>query len=422
MRILLFFILSLASLSIAHATAAEEEFIRANPCADGKNDCFYYRRVLNPNIEGAGRYRQVLIRAEVIREGVESNELDVIYKSPDLERCKNRVCRDNLLASDLQLANSRVATLLNVASMGIYQVGVDFPECSVCRDEKLKGSSVRMFLPKAVPRKPLPPFSLDAAKAHLNGLVGSTYRTECPGSELLEASTETLRSAQRAFDVPAATIACLIGQESRWNPASISSTGYKGLPQTDQDSINTMLNRLNPKHGAFDSNLLAMWNAFTGRLSVSELKLANMYDANPSRLSKARLQYMAKISIGYIALSLRQQMNTRVETARTRYGNAVAERLNNSPSVIAMAMIGYNAGPANAGDIIPPSGYLGNNARNPNYNNLAWAQQLLNRASSATVVQAEGYVQKINACQSSSAWMAPPGAPKPRGFKGRCDK
>lgn len=421
MRILLFFISTLAGLTFAHSTPAEEAFVNANPCPGGKNDCFFYRRVLNPNVEGAGRYRHVLIRAEVIREGVQRGEFDVVYKSPDIERCRVRTCRDNIAGSDLQLANSRVATLLNVATMGLYQAGVDFPNCSVCRDERLRGNPLRILLPRPTSGNPLPPYSLVAAKAYMNGLVGSTYRTDCPGSRLLDASQANLLNAQRIFDVPAASIGCLIGQESKWDASSISSTGYKGLPQTDQASIDTMLNRLNPNHGAYDSKLRAMWNSFMGNASTSELKLSNMYNANPERLTAARLQYMAKVSIAYVALSLRQQMNVRVDTARTRYGNAVANRLDNSPTAIAMAMIAYNAGAGNAGDIIPPAAYQGNNPRSPDYNNLAWSQQLLPRANTAVINQAEGYVRKINECQTSSAFVAPPGSPRPRGFRGRCD-
>ncbi len=431
LRILFLFISSIGGLSLAHATASEDAFVKANPCPNGKNDCFYYRRVLNPNVQGAGRYRQVLIRAEVIREGVESSDLDVIYKSPDVERCRVRACRDNIPKSDLQLANSRVATLMNVATMGLYEVGVDYPNCSVCRNEKLSGDHIRIQLPAPVQSNQIPPYSLTAAQGYLNGISreyrrtdgpnAKEYRTECAGSRLLNASLPNLRAAQNAFFVPAATIACLIGQESKWNPSSISSTGYKGLPQTDQHTVDTLMNRLDRKSDAFDPELFCMWNAYMPNTSPSVINLNNMYSAHPEKLTQAQLQRMAKISIAFVGLSLRQQMNLRVSNARIRYGNQAAGKLQNTPTALAMAMVGYNAGQGNADDILPPAAYLGNNSRNPNYNDLSWSQHLLSKASSATVEQAEDYVQKIHACESSSAF-TDPNRVRPTGFVGRCEQ
>ncbi len=359
-----------------------------------------------------------VLKVQNIQE-VNSDDYYVRYTTWDDPRCRYRSCAMTVPRSRIK-TKSMMGDAVEVLTFGIVNAEVD-ANCSVCggpqeqarrRAEAARrsGPFIRINLDEVRMRSEAkrPPYSLTAAEVFLK--ADRDRKLQCSGRRYLHESLGKLRDAQNVFNIPAASIACLIGKESKWDPSARgkkedgSFSGYDGLVQTNAASITTMRGRLDPKSASFDPVLKRLWDVFTGRMPFTEVNLPNMYRANSDSMTRAQRDRMAIISIAYVALSLRQQMNLRLETA-ARFGSRTSQALNGTPSQLAMAYIAYNAGNGNANQIIPDEAYRG-----PNYDNLAWAQKLKPNAGSGTIEQAENYVREIHRCEASSSISAAPGS------------
>lgn len=409
--------------------AQKEAFMRRFPCPSPKQDCYY--DWTKPKNDGTPLSTTDFIYAENIQK-INDDDWYVRYRSMSDPRCQQRSCIVTMNRSQLNQPINTAAGVASFLTLGIRSAGVDYPACSTCggpeeQAEKQRYAefqrtgrtyAVRIPIPPLGPAR-RPPYSMTAAESFLKW--DSKRKMECYGRRYLRQSLPLLRAAENAFAIPAASLACLIGKESKWDPSQRSPTGYVGLGQTNQDAINVMQGRLDPKSASYDPDLRRMWDKYAPGVSPTEITLANIHRRPPpDERDRATRDRMAKISIGYVALYLKQQMISRFETAKARYGIQTAIALDGSPTLLAMAYVGYNAGNGNANQILPEWAYRGYNPSapenrppnkpRPNFNDLRWAQNLLPKASKATIEQAEDYVSEIHRCENNTIISATPGS------------
>lgn len=406
--------------------AQKEAFMKKFPCKSAKGDCYY--DWTKPKNDGTALSTTDFIYAERIEEINGNRDWYVRYRSMSDPKCQTRSCVVTMPKTALNQPMNTAAGLTSMLTLGIASAGVDYPGCSTCFDENakrereqlrdLQNGVVRMKLPAVSPPR-RPPYSVTAAESFLKW--DEKRKMGCYGRRYLRQSMPFLRAAENAFAIPAASLACLIGKESKWDTSQRSPTGYVGLGQTNQDAIDVMQGRLNPKSASYDPDLRRMWDKYAPGVSPTEISLANIYKRPPpAETDRATRDRMAKISIGYVALYLKQQMKSRFETALARYGIQTAVALDGSPTLLAMAYVGYNAGNGNANQILPDWAYRGYNPNAPenrppnkprmNFNDLRWAQNLAGKASKATIEQAEDYVSEIHRCENNTIISATPGS------------
>lgn len=366
---------------------------------------------------------------------LQDDDVYIRYRNPSDSSCPNQICGRSVKISQLQMMDttywgSRLQTLKTVVSLGMYEATPPCPECEAARlGQPRQNGTVRMRIPSASEYVYRNRFPMSSAESFLK--LDPIRKMACPGRVYLHQSRDLLLRAEQAFRIPAASMACLIGKESKWNPAAVSDTGYQGLVQTRAGNANTTRSWVTPnarKEPPFDQMLLDQWNRATNNQPVGDMVIGNMY--RTGNISAGDKRKIANVSIGFLGVYLNYIQKREFKRLWDTYGQEVAIAFSDSDTSRAIAYVGYNAGHNRVDDMIPPEAFktpywckqLAANRRprdlprgftvqsNCGNAELSWVANMRTPGKAGPRVRTDAmeYVREIHRCEASQWWRAAP--------------